>query len=124
MRCDMRTIISLIIITVIVTSCRQDKKFDRELWLKGGDLGIYPARESMVNDLIANHPLKGLRVADIRNKLGQPYEIQSSDNTLLYEINTYYSSTDIDPTGSLSLIFWFDKDSIIIRHDLHKEGHH
>ena len=94
----------------LVSCGHPNKSFDKNGWLKIGDIGSYPERSAMVDDLIKNHKLNGLTFYELTNKLGQP---NGSDSTsIYYNIKTEYGM-DIDPTGGSSLVFYFNGDSTI-----------
>jgi len=104
-----------------IISCGQSAKvFDKNGWLKTGDLGSHPDRAAMVDDLIKNHKLTGLTYYELTNKLGQPNG--SDSTTLFYDIRTEYG-TDIDPTDGSSLVFYFNSDSIIVDYKLNEWSH-
>jgi hypothetical protein len=113
MMADMRIIRHVIfsLTFLLVASCGQpNKTFNKDGWLKIGDFGSYPERASMVDDLLKNHKLKGLTYDELINKLGQP---TNSDSTSIhYDIEIEYG-IDIDPTRGSSLVFYFNRDSII-----------
>ena len=56
--------------------------FDKNLWCKTGDLGSFPGRELMVNDLIENHKYKGLKYRELISMLGE--QSGSYDSTKIF----------------------------------------
>ncbi|MBI3233284.1 MAG: hypothetical protein HYZ42_04475 [Bacteroidetes bacterium] len=81
--------------------------------METNDIGQYPYRIDMFEDLIKHHQLKGLSIKQLTNLIG-PFEknYKENDYEIIYPLLIEYSS-DIDPSNSLSLIFKLDKDSIV-----------
>jgi len=98
---------SFFIITFFL-SCKQSKPFNEQGWATKDDIGGYPEREAMVDDLVSNH-LKGAHCNKVIAMLGRPDELQGA--VLCYNIITDYG-TDIDPVYTRNLEVYF-KDSIV-----------
>ena len=112
-----------VVICSFSTSCENQIKFDKAGWAKIEDLGIYPNRNKMLNDLTKNHKLKGLTYRQLVEEIGEPEKnVSESSNTLYYNIVTDYGH-DIDPVYSKTLQLNFDKDSIIIDFKINETKH-
>ncbi len=79
-------------------------------WTEKGDLGTFPNRAKMVDDILKHLNLKGQSLNEVINLLGQPDFRES--NEIGYKINEDYG-TDIDPIATITLTFNFNQDSII-----------
>ncbi|MGL4629844.1 MAG: hypothetical protein ACRCVT_01465 [Leadbetterella sp.] len=107
----------------LLTSCKEKIPFDKVGWIVKDDLGLYPNREKMVDNLTKNQKLKGLTYRQLIKKIGEPDKIStSSNNTIYYNIVTNYGY-DIDPVISKSLEFRFDKDSVITAFKINEIKH-
>jgi hypothetical protein len=97
-----------------LTSCKNNLSFDKAGWIFQGDLGSYPNRDKMLDDLTKNQKLKGLTYRQLIDKIGEPEKnISGEENhTISYDIVTDYGH-DIDPEYIKTLVFRFDNDSII-----------
>ncbi|MBT1689157.1 hypothetical protein [Dawidia soli] len=108
-----QNIYSLIIFLVFITmvmACNE-KKFDKRRWTAKTDANFRPnERGQMINDLLSNHKLVGLKYVDIITLLGAPDGIDSS--SVFYEIEIDYGS-DIDPVYKKDLYLFTTEDSII-----------
>jgi hypothetical protein len=87
-------------------------KFDYHYnsWTEKGDLGTYPKRKKMVDDIVNNISLKGQTINEIQNLLGQPDYMEQG--AIGYKISEEFGS-DIDPIAAITLTLKFDQDSII-----------
>jgi len=110
----MKTILIFAISTFfILTSCNSDIKFDKTKWLQVDDLGQYPYRQAMLNDLTSNHKLKGLSYKQLTDLIGEQQKNLIGDSSeIYYSILTDYGS-DIDPVHTIALAFKLDKDSTV-----------
>ena len=120
--CMYRTFGVLFVIAVILSSCKDNVPFDKDGWTLRGDLASYPNREKMIEDLTEEHVLKGLAFSQLIDKLGPADRYSAGYSILTYDIRTDYGH-DIDPVYSKSLIFWFDKDSIITDFRIEETNH-
>jgi len=108
-----KTIFFLFGICILLTACKNEIKFDKARWTTREDLGLYPNRDKMLNDLIQNQKLKGLSYNQLIDKIGEPEKnITGDNNSIYYDIVTDYGY-DIDPVYIKTLEFKFDTDSII-----------
>ncbi len=62
-------IMSLFFLTI---ACNTENKFDKMKWLQKSDVGQYPNRNNMVNDLVDNYKLKGLSYKQLVELIGDP----------------------------------------------------
>ena len=108
-----KTIFFLFGICILLTACKYEIKFDKARWTTKGDLGLYPNRDRMLNDLTQNQNLKGLSYKQLIGKIGEPEKNTTGDNnSIYYDIVADYGH-DIDPVYIKTLEFKFDTDSII-----------
>lgn len=108
-----RLIITILTIFSLLTGCNKSITFDKYGWIIQDDLGLYPNRDKMLDDLTKNQKLEGLTYNQLIDKLGHPVKYSPGDsNTIYYEIVTDYGH-DIDPVYIKTLEFKFDNDSII-----------
>jgi len=108
---------------MLLTACKNETKFDKAGWIIKDDLGLYPNRNKMLNDLIENQKLKGLTYLQLIDKIGEPEKNVSGDsNSIYYDIVTDYGH-DIDPVYSKTLEFKFDTDSIITDYKINEFKH-
>lgn len=84
--------------------------YDYHCWTEKGDLGAFPNRKKMVDDILKYLNLKGQSLNEVISLLGQPDYRES--NEIGYKIDEDYG-TDIDPIATTTLTFKFDQDSII-----------
>jgi hypothetical protein len=101
-----------LILSVLLISCERTK-FDTIGWSEKDDLGSYPKRESMLEDLTENYKLKGIKYKELIELLGLPENYSDEENnTISYNIETDYGF-NIDPTYSKDLKILITKDSLI-----------
>ena len=86
----------------LLTSCNNDITFEKNGWQQKDDLGFYPNRNKMLNDLTINHNLKGLSYKKIIELIGEPEKNITANNSIFYNIITDYGH-DIDPVYSKTL---------------------
>lgn len=84
--------------------------YEYHLWGERDDLGAFPERSKMANDVVKYFKLEGEKVTEIENLLGEPDF--TGENEIGYKIDEEYGS-DIDPIATTTLTFTFDRDSII-----------
>ena len=108
----MRTFL-IFLVSIFLTSCNSNKKFDKTKWQEQGDLKMYTHRKSMLNDLTKNHKLTGLTYRQLVNLIGEPENYSDNEsNIVYYEIETDYGF-DIDPVYTKTLELKLTKDSIV-----------
>ena len=106
---------SFLIVAIILLGCNRQLKFDKVKWLTKDDME-YLYRDKMLEDLITNYKLKGIKYIEVVKSLGQP---QFSDNTSLsYEVIVHYNGIDPDYTKSFELLF--NRDSIITEYKVNE----
>ena len=81
------TIALLCLIILAFTACKRNRKFDRDKWNEGDGL-TFSYREGMVDDLLKNNKLKGLKYQDVVHLLHRPQ--QSDRAQMTYEITEIY----------------------------------
>jgi len=84
--------------------------YDDHLWGERGDLGTFPERSKMVNNVVKYFKLDGEKVTDVEALLGKADF--HGQNEIGYKIDEEYGS-DIDPIATTTLTFTFDGDSIV-----------
>jgi hypothetical protein len=77
------TIALLGLIILSFTACKRNQKFDRDNWNDGDGL-TFSYREVMVDDLLKNYKLKGLKYQEVVHLLHRPQ--QSDPAQMTYEI--------------------------------------
>ena len=100
------------LIAISFFSCQAKQKFDKVKWAEVGDLMTFPNRKLMIDDLTNNFELKGKRLKEITDLLGQPQGKADRDLEIFYDVDVDYGN-DIDPVYTKTLIFHFDKDSVV-----------
>lgn len=108
------TIWLLFVLMLPFSYCTQNKKFDKTGWQEKGDLYIYPNRNAMLQDLTANHQLKGLSYKQLIDLLGEPEAYTGTKPyTVYYNVVTDYGA-DIDPVYVKHLILSLSTDSTVL----------
>jgi hypothetical protein len=100
---------TIALIALSLTSCSK-KKFDRREWNDGDGLS-WPNRSAMLDDLLANHKLKGLKYKEVINLLRYPQWNSYTDRSFEYEINRKMDR--LDTIYAKSLILYLNKDSVV-----------
>jgi hypothetical protein len=86
-----RQIIIIFTICFFLAACNDNISFDKTGWTIQGDLGLYPNRDKMLDDLTRNQKLKGLHYRQLICKIGEPEKNMIEDsNTIYYDIVTDY----------------------------------
>jgi hypothetical protein len=109
----LRLFIGLIISSFLLVSCgraNRQIKFDKAKWREMGDLASFPARDSMLEDLVAHHQIKGLTYKQVIDSLGEPANYTDTGDSIQYDIITNYGY--LDPKSGTRLDIGFNKDSI------------
>jgi hypothetical protein len=100
-------------LNLLLLSCDNNIKFEKSGWLERDDPDGYANRENMLNDLIANHKIKGLKYSEIIDLLGPPENYANSNSNIIsYNIVLDFGH-DIDPVYTKDLDLEFSKDSIV-----------
>jgi hypothetical protein len=101
------------VLFILLASCAQQLKFDRENWLVRTEQKQYPYRESMLPDLVYNQKLQGKKYNDIIALLGTPEEgLVEKPHELYYLISTG-NTTAMAPASSKYLVIYLTPDSIV-----------
>ena len=101
-----KTII-LLSLSIALLSCKKEEQpFDKAKWKVKGDLN-YPQRESMIDDLMANHLHNNLKYSEVKTLLGEPENINVKDSSIIgYTVMEDYG-WDIDPVETKTLFIQF-----------------
>jgi hypothetical protein len=95
------------LVILSLTACKRNIKFDSFNWNEGDGL-TFGYREIMVDDLLQNYKLKGLKYQQVIHLLHRP---QQSDKTqMIYEIADVYKTGKPRYVKSLILSM---KDSVV-----------
>ncbi len=118
----MATKVSLRVLTgaclvILMASCG-NKKFDREKWSYGDGLD-YPMRDDIVNDLMANHHIKGLTYRQVIDSLGSPQRRDSLKFTYQIIDNSFNYNASKKPIRKKNLIVYFNKDSVVTKFEIY-----
>lgn len=103
---------------ISITSCNRQEKFTREMWSFGDGLE-YPSRKVIVDDLLANHKIKGLTHYEVIQLLGSPQEKDTINFIYTYQIENTgrrYNPKK-KPVYIKNLLLYFSKDSIVTKTD-------
>jgi hypothetical protein len=113
-----KLLICLLFFTAI-TGCKRGQKFDREKWQYGDGIS-YPLRDNLLDDLLANHKLKGLTYYQALQLLGMPQD--TAKLKISYEIiNTRLNyNPKHKPTYIKNLILYFSKDSTVVKTEVYE----
>lgn len=112
-----------VILSFILLLFACNTKFEKTGWMYQGDVGMYPNREKMLDDLTKSNKLKGLTYKELIAKIGpdENYK-QGYDTCIFYSIVTDFG-WDIDPVYTQSLVFKFDKDSVVVDYKIEEWKH-
>ena len=78
------------------------------------DLGLYPSRDKMLNDLLENYKIKDIPYSELIKLIGNPEYIDTTNSkvTLQYNILTDFGH-DIDPVHTKTLEIELQTDSVV-----------
>jgi hypothetical protein len=102
-------------VLILFTSC--NLKFDKNKWMIKEDIG-YKYRNDMLDDLIKNHKIKGLRYNELADLIGEPDKNMVGDSECIYYPIIDKYGFDIDPVYSKTLEIWLNKDSIVTKFEV------
>ena len=85
------------------------QSFDKQKWNDREDMD-YPERNSIIDDLVKNHKIKGLKYKQLIELLKEP---QGHDSLSVYYQIVMDFGNDIDPVYTKNLEVTFNKDSIV-----------
>ena len=95
----------MLTICTLFADCKRNIAFNKKGFSIRGDIGSYPNRDRMLNDLIQNQKLRGLTHKQLVDKIGEPEKNTFGDTSILYyDILTDYGY-DIDPVYIITLEF-------------------
>jgi outer membrane protein assembly factor BamE (lipoprotein component of BamABCDE complex) len=110
----MRLVKILLIVLLPMYACKSESKvqqverFDKAKWsIRDGKQ--FPFREQMLDDLIANQKLKGLKKQEVLDLLGEPSRVDS--NYLFYNIKREYFA-DLIVLRSKTLVIKLMNDTV------------
>jgi outer membrane protein assembly factor BamE (lipoprotein component of BamABCDE complex) len=106
-----------ILLVVAMAGCG-NHKFDRQKWSYGDGLD-YPMRNDIVDDLMANHHLKGLNYRQLIDSLGSPQRRDSLKFTYQVIDNSFNYNANKKEVHHKNLIVYFSKDSIVTRFEIY-----
>jgi outer membrane protein assembly factor BamE (lipoprotein component of BamABCDE complex) len=99
-----------------LSSCGNRGKFDRQKWSYGDGLE-YPLREEVLEDLMANHRIKGLTYDQVIDSLGAPQRRDSLKFTYQILDNSFQFGQN-KPIYKKNLVVYFSKDSIVTKFEV------
>jgi outer membrane protein assembly factor BamE (lipoprotein component of BamABCDE complex) len=95
-----------------------NKKFDRQKWSYGDGLD-YPMRDDIVDDLMANHHIKGLTYRQVIDSLGSPQRREPLKFTYQVIDNSFNYNAKKKEVRKKNLIVYFGKDSVVTRFEIY-----
>jgi hypothetical protein len=110
----MKRIVLLLMSLLVLQGCREvvfKQHFDKQKWDEKEDWD-YPVRNSMVDDLIKNHKIKGLKYKQLIALLNEPQGRGADSLSVYYQIVMDFG-WDIDPVYTKNLEVSFNKDSVV-----------
>ena len=121
---SMKKVKLIVILSFILLSFACNTKFEKAGWMYQVDVGMYPNRKKMLNDLTKNNKLKGLTYRELIEKIGPDENYKHGNDTtcIFYSIVTDFG-WDIDPVYSKSLVFKFNKDSVVVGYKIEEWKH-
>jgi hypothetical protein len=105
-----RLAVLLGITLAVLTSCNKKQPFTPRGWDEGDGID-FPNRYMMVDDLMANHKLKGLKYQQVVYLLKAPQRNSHTDRSFSYEITRKMSG--IDTLYIKNLVFYLNADSTV-----------
>ncbi len=99
-------VIFLLLMIFCISSCKT--RFNKEKWVNddlGGD-----QRNDMLDDLVANHKIIGLKYSQLIDSFGEPVHTEDSSE-VFYTILENYDI--IDPISGKDLVIKLNRDSIV-----------
>jgi hypothetical protein len=105
-------VLPLISLWSVLSGCKQETKFNRDHWAIRDDVGGFPHREQMLDDLVKHHQLKELTYKQLLDSLGEPSNYDEPDGRIRYLIAEDFES-DIDPVHGKTLDLTLGPDSVV-----------
>ncbi|MES2645515.1 MAG: hypothetical protein V4717_01475 [Bacteroidota bacterium] len=102
-----------ICLVAITTACGHRQKFEKQKWNEQNETGEYPFRQSMLNDLMEHHGLKGKSYYDVIDLVGEPEKKRNNKSRgLYYNILKKVNQKD-EPVYIKNLILRLTWDSVV-----------
>jgi outer membrane protein assembly factor BamE (lipoprotein component of BamABCDE complex) len=107
------------LVFICITSCNRQQKFTREKWSYGDGLE-YPSRKAILDDLLANHKIKGLNHYQVIQLLGSPQYKDTANFKYSYQIEDtgFKYNPKKDSVYIKNLVLYFSKDSIVTKTEI------
>jgi hypothetical protein len=103
--------VTIILVITALSGCDVKKeKFTTKGWDDGDGIS-FPKRESMVDDLLATHKLKGLTYKQALGLLKYPQRNGLNDQSFEYEV--VRKMDGIDTVYAKTLVLYLNKDSVV-----------
>ncbi len=100
-------------LTIVISSCKQNQAFDRLKWCEMSSVEDN-TRNSMLNDVLCNHLIKGKNINDVKYLIcGEGTIEQQSENKTTFVINIVTKYSGLEPIFTKDLYVYLNKDSII-----------
>ncbi len=111
-----RSFLVLAFAVLAIAGCNSDQKFTREKWSYGDGLE-FPSRKTVLNDLLANHKIKGLNHYQVIQLLGSPQHRDTANFKYSYQIEDtgFEYNPKKKPIYIKNLVLFFNKDSIVTK---------
>jgi hypothetical protein len=104
-------VVPIVLIIATLAGCDVKKeKFTTKGWDDGDGIS-FPKRESMVDDLLATHKLKGLTYKQALGLLKYPQRNGLKDKSLEYEV--VRKMDGVDTVYAKTLVLYLNKDSVV-----------
>lgn len=99
-----------LLVLLALAGCHSKEPFTPKGWNDGDGID-FPRRYLMVDDLLANHKLKGLTYIQVIQLLKAPQRNSYTDRSFSYEITRKMDI--LDTLYIKNLVFYLNKDSIV-----------
>jgi len=110
------------LVFISITGCNRQQKFTRELWTYGDGLE-FPSRKMILDDLMANHKIKGLTHYEVIQLLGSPQFRDTANFKYSYQIEDtgFKYNPKKDSIYVKNLVLYFSKDSIVTKTEIYEK---
>lgn len=98
------------LLTVLVSACTKQLKFDRSKWNIGDGIN-FDYRNQMLDDLLQTHRFEGMKIKQVTDTLGRPEAFVK--NSMYYDV--YVKWDGAPPSYMKRLFFHFNADSVVTR---------
>ncbi|MEO6149711.1 MAG: hypothetical protein ABIP28_06100 [Mucilaginibacter sp.] len=100
---------------MVFSGCSKKRKFERPLWGEGDGLN-FQYRDNMVDDLLATHQFKGMKLKQVTDSLGRPQGFKK--NIMYYDI---FLKLDTIPSSYIKRLYiHFNTDSVVTRAEVYE----